>query len=490
MKRIATIYFVSFITVFAGLRQAPAAPVALPEVVSPGNGAQWFVGRTGASAFAGTCSFSFAGFSIEDASLTTSSTTHGDAHDVAFPIFVDTALFDAGSTVDLTGTTITAGAVSMSGLDVTVEYLFATGPRVARILASFDNPTGATINATVEVPVNFGSDSATVIRGTSSGDTTFDTSDRWGVTSDSGPFDPVNTTVFFGPGSPPVTPTLATTTVFECAGPQGLGVAFDISVPPGARRSLMFFAGLGDITIAENTVAGALAAATLFDDIATIPAELLAGLTESEILNWRFDCGNGVVDAGEECDDGNPDDGDCCSSTCTLPTCTPFAKGLFISKESSGKEKMVAKFLKGPPLEQTDLGNPIDGASSYHLCILDDGFNLIGTYDVDRAGDTCSGDSADCWKAVGKDPPDGKGYRYKDKDLASDGILKLLWKAGAAGKSKAIIKGKGSGLTPVAAALQSTGFVTMQLHASDGPTCIESSMFGVRKQDADFFKAK
>ncbi len=29
-------------------------------------------------------------------------------------------------------------------------------------------------------------------------------------------------------------------------------------------------------------------------------------------------CGNGTVDAGEECDDGNNDDGDCCSSTCTL----------------------------------------------------------------------------------------------------------------------------------------------------------------------------
>ncbi len=27
-------------------------------------------------------------------------------------------------------------------------------------------------------------------------------------------------------------------------------------------------------------------------------------------------CGNGVVEAGEQCDDGNTDDGDCCSSTC------------------------------------------------------------------------------------------------------------------------------------------------------------------------------
>jgi cysteine-rich repeat protein len=29
-------------------------------------------------------------------------------------------------------------------------------------------------------------------------------------------------------------------------------------------------------------------------------------------------CGNGIVEAGESCDDGNTTDGDCCSSTCAL----------------------------------------------------------------------------------------------------------------------------------------------------------------------------
>jgi cysteine-rich repeat protein len=32
-------------------------------------------------------------------------------------------------------------------------------------------------------------------------------------------------------------------------------------------------------------------------------------------------CGNGVVDPGEECDDGNGNDGDKCTSACTLPKC-------------------------------------------------------------------------------------------------------------------------------------------------------------------------
>ncbi len=35
-------------------------------------------------------------------------------------------------------------------------------------------------------------------------------------------------------------------------------------------------------------------------------------------------CGNGIIDVGETCDDGNLQDGDCCTSSCLLPAgCTP-----------------------------------------------------------------------------------------------------------------------------------------------------------------------
>ncbi|MCB9787616.1 MAG: hypothetical protein H6744_13120 [Deltaproteobacteria bacterium] len=43
-------------------------------------------------------------------------------------------------------------------------------------------------------------------------------------------------------------------------------------------------------------------------------------------------CGNGVVDSGEECDDGNDDDTDLCTNACTAGVCAPeviFAVGVF-----------------------------------------------------------------------------------------------------------------------------------------------------------------
>src|SRR5262249_960995 len=40
---------------------------------------------------------------------------------------------------------------------------------------------------------------------------------------------------------------------------------------------------------------------------------MAGGKPSYHIGRWTI-CGNGVVDAGEQCDDGNTQDGDCCSS--------------------------------------------------------------------------------------------------------------------------------------------------------------------------------
>lgn len=54
------------------------------------------------------------------------------------------------------------------------------------------------------------------------------------------------------------------------------------------------------------------------------------GKLSQRIARWEMRCGNGIVEAGEQCDDCNLDDGDCCSSTCQFaPAGTPCNDGLF-----------------------------------------------------------------------------------------------------------------------------------------------------------------
>lgn len=187
-----------------------------------------------------------------------------------------------------------------------------------------------------------------------------------------------------------------------------------------------------------------------------------------------------------------------CPATADVGCTGGFAKGLLLVKANvPGKEKLVAKLLKGPALAQTDMGNPLDvgqggTGTAYSLCVYDDASNLAGGALVDRAGDTCDG--TPCWRSIGKAPNDplgpGRGYRFKDGSLASDGILKVLYKGGEAGRSKAIVIGKGPGLpTGLPAALQFSSQATVQLRSSDG-LCLSVDLSEIRAQEPTFFKAK
>ena len=88
------------------------------------------------------------------------------------------------------------------------------------------------------------------------------------------------------------------------------------------------------------------------------------------------------------------------------------------------------------------------------------------------------------------DPPAGKGYKFKNSTGVADGVQKLLYKGGALGKSKAIVKGKGASIpTGIPAALQTSAFATMQLRASDG-FCLSVKVDDIKKQQPASFKAK
>jgi hypothetical protein len=176
-----------------------------------------------------------------------------------------------------------------------------------------------------------------------------------------------------------------------------------------------------------------------------------------------------------------------------------FAKAFLLVKENvPGKEKLVAKLGGGPALDQTDLGNPLMGTEGgtgtvVSLCIYDGDGNLAGELVAGGPTSTCA-EGAPCWKSIGAAPNDpngpGKGYAYKDADASTDGLQKLLYKGGEAGKPKAIVKAKGANLPlGIPAALQTSAQATIQLRSSDGE-CLSATVTDIKKQEAGFFKGK
>ena len=260
---------------------ASATPVALPQVVSAG-GAKWHVvNNTYATGVASS------GLGIVDASVL--SPTRSDAYDGAFCIRVNGVQFtNPSGTVDLTGTTITSSTVPMSGLNTTIQYFFDPASPTVRALVSLQNPSGSPISATVLWGQDLGSDSGTTIATSSSGDALVTPADRWFISSDGATnHDPVNSFVAYGP-SASVTPSATPFAPGQTAPTHQdwFSDQFNITVPAGQTRRLMFFGRLSQST------ASAQSSMSTFDSTANLQsAGLLAGLTqqqESEIVNWSF----------------------------------------------------------------------------------------------------------------------------------------------------------------------------------------------------------
>jgi cysteine-rich repeat protein len=153
-------------------------------------------------------------------------------------------------------------------------------------------------------------------------------------------------------------------------------------------------------------------------------------------------CGNGVTTAGEECDDGNLADGDCCSSTCTLtvdeelvPAAARGSKVL-VKEDPSGALKW--KFKSTAPAGVEDLGDPT-GSTSYTLCVLDESGatpSLVLAASA-PAGGTCDG--RPCWRSA------GTGFVYSSSDEGPGRLGKVKVKAGPGGTTL-LVKGKGKRL--------------------------------------------
>jgi cysteine-rich repeat protein len=186
-------------------------------------------------------------------------------------------------------------------------------------------------------------------------------------------------------------------------------------------------------------------------------------------------CGDGDVDAtcGEQCDDSNTNPGDGCSATCQIEgelACAPAPRSdcrrPIVSGKSSlqlrngttqAKDAVKWKWLAGARTTVPEYGDPTT-ATDFQLCVYDASGLIVDA--TAPAGGNCAGKP--CWKATGT-----SGFKYKNKTLVPDGLQQLVLRAGADGKAKIMLAGRGAllALPSVAGVAQP---VTVQIQNGTG----------------------
>ena len=227
--------------------------------------------------------------------------------------------------------------------------------------------------------------------------------------------------------------------------------------------------------------------------------------------------GNGTLEPGEECDDGNVSDGDCCSSACRFePSGTPCpddgnlctadqcdgagtcahpagltrgcqpalseeASLLLKDRKSGAKDRLEWTWTSSTATPKEDFGTPTT-TSNYTLCVYgtEAGEPILELSATAPAGGACG--TQPCWKER------RRAFTYGGDKLTHDGLHSLLLRSGKqAGKGKIFVEGKGSTLRMPTLPLHTP--ITVQLKRSDGTSCWEATYSKARVSRAGLFKA-
>lgn len=247
--------------------------------------------------------------------------------------------------------------------------------------------------------------------------------------------------------------------------------------------------------------------------LAVLVVALAAG-SAREAMCFGPTCGDGVIDAGEECDPpgstecppGSPagaylackDDCTCPAmpTTTTLPSCAPTPQAGCLQPPTRGALIMLNRRLSPAPSRRrlvwtwrrgtltsrrAEFGNPLD-ATSYQLCLYDevDGEPHLKMSTSAPAAGLCAG--APCWKAM------STGFRYRDRELTPDGLSQILLTGADRGGGRIVVKGTGTNLPLPDLPLRQDRTVRAQLRASDG-TCWEALYSSNARNHEGQFKA-
>jgi len=279
------------------VQAAESKPRGGSQVTVTQTGFFWYVSNS-------TGTGSIIGFGLREASgtqgstITTggSTTSLSDAFDGCESMGVNGVGYaDPDGTIDIVGDTAIGDPTSLGGLTVSREFRWmgpmTNGTAIMRSLNNFTNPGTSPVSVTVNFGCNLGSDSGTVIEGSSAGpgnnlvpDDAF-----WFVSSDGQPYaDPPITHVRYGTGSA-VVPYFSDPFAGQTRGVPNPGPGvnswldnYDITIPAGETVHIVRFIGL------SNGAGVNLADIGAFADLGTLGANgLLAGIDPAAQQNIR-----------------------------------------------------------------------------------------------------------------------------------------------------------------------------------------------------------
>jgi hypothetical protein len=169
--------------------------------------------------------------------------------------------------------------------------------------------------------------------------------------------------------------------------------------------------------------------------------------------------------------------------------CIGAAKAqVVVNERKAGREKLkIALKSLVPAVAQNQFGDPVVGTTRYAVCLYDQADGLVGAMSVARAGDDCG--SKPCWKTS------ATGFKFTDKNGGSNGVVRMVFKAGDPGKGSLLVTGKNNEPkgqtalpTGIAAALQDDRGITVQVATSDA-ACFGVALSTVKKADGLLFQA-
>jgi cysteine-rich repeat protein len=258
----------------------------------------------------------------------------------------------------------------------------------------------------------------------------------------------------------------------------------------------------GDL-LAASAGSGAVYDVTAGGDFSAAPAFASGLALDPEFAGMAHfgGCGDGILDGGEACDDGNVQDGDGCNAACRIRLClSPPSSACVVADHAalSVHEKETRRGLKAgfsatlrgfsEAVAVEDFGQPLFDLTRYDICVYDDQDELAAQLIVARGFDVCGEKEKSCWSALGD-----KGYKYNDPGLDSAGIGSIVARSGPAGKGSVQVKGRRKRdedrLPRMTGNLAGSASATVQVMVSDGGRCFSAELPNVKRADEERFQA-